>query len=56
MFGECTLYPNAGIVPFEPEVFDLEMGSWLTERVAVDAPGARTGDVPQAMRPGEAIC
>ena len=55
VFGECTLYPNAGIVPFEPEAFDLELGSWLTVR-RIGAPGARTGEAPQAMRPGGAIC
>jgi teichuronopeptide biosynthesis TupA-like protein len=31
-FGECTLYPNAGLVPFEPAAFDAELGSWLTVR------------------------
>jgi len=30
VFGECTFYPNAGIVPFAPEAFDIELGSWLT--------------------------
>lgn len=32
VFGEFTWYPNAGNVPFTPEAFDIELGSWLTVR------------------------
>jgi hypothetical protein len=32
VFGECTFYPNTGNVPFVPEAFDVEFGSWLAAR------------------------
>lgn len=28
-FGECTFYPGSGMEEFNPENWDLEMGSWI---------------------------
>ena len=29
-FGELTFYPGSGVEEFEPELYDYELGSWLT--------------------------
>lgn len=29
-FGELTFYPGSGLEPFEPDSFDLKIGSWIT--------------------------
>ncbi len=36
--GEMTFYPGGGILPFEPESWDLELGSWiqLPEKMITD--------------------
>lgn len=28
-FGELTFYSYAGLVPFEPDLWDMKFGEWL---------------------------